>query len=29
MLNPEDIRLIETLGKTDFAEVMKLIQQQG
>lgn len=28
-LEPEDRLLIEGLGKTDFAEVMKLIQQQG
>jgi aryl-alcohol dehydrogenase-like predicted oxidoreductase len=28
-LQPEDRLLIETLGKTDFAEVMKLVQQQG
>jgi aryl-alcohol dehydrogenase-like predicted oxidoreductase len=28
-LEPEDKLLIEGLGKTDFAEVMKMIQQQG
>ena len=28
-LEPADILMIEELGKTDFAEVMKLIQQQG
>ena len=28
-LDDADVTLIESLGKTDFAEVMKLIQQQG
>ena len=28
-LDPADLALIEKLGKTDFIEVMKLIQQQG
>jgi aryl-alcohol dehydrogenase-like predicted oxidoreductase len=28
-LDPADITLIETLGKSDLAEVMKLVQQQG
>ncbi|MFI5130403.1 MAG: aldo/keto reductase [Chitinophagales bacterium] len=28
-LDPEDIQLIETAGRADFIEVMKLIQQQG